>query len=548
MGGDGADRGAGGSVPPEAPEANLRAVTDAAPWTRDRRVPAAGRRAGDAPRRSRRSSARPRSAELGLVDAVVDHVELTLGTFPPDLRAATVARRTRPGAPRACCPAVRATGSRPWWSARSRLRRTAARAIKALFAIAAYEQRAVKDRMGYRPEDWIERTAAPPPGAVRRRHPHGASWTCWRPLRWWPGACAEGGTVGRVRRRAAGGWTEAGGRPLELTCDVVVVGSGAGGAVVAAELAEAGLDVVVLEEGGHHTTEEFTPDSSAMVRMLYRDGGATFARGRPPVQFAEGRCVGGSTTMNGGMCWRTPERVLERWAREDGVDGIAPGDMERYFERVERFVSAAPQDPGSVGRDNELLREGADALGWRVVHNQRAQIHCAGCNTCTFGCPTGAKRSTLVVVPAARGAVRRAGPLRLPGRPRGVRRPPARGRRRRASRGRRASTVPRARRGRRSSAAARSRRRRCSQRSGVRSPSGRLGHNLSLHPNAKVVAFFDEDVVGFQGAHQAYQVREFEDQGLVFAAVNLPPGLLASTLPQYGARARADDGATTTTS
>jgi choline dehydrogenase-like flavoprotein len=231
------------------------------------------------------------------------------------------------------------------------------------------------------------------------------------------------------------------------------------------------------------------------------------------------------------MSWRTPERVLERWAREDG---LALGDTERYFERVERFVSAAPQDPGSVGRDNELLREGAERLGWRVVHNQRAQIHCAGCNTCTYGCPTGAKRSTLVsYLPRAvrfgarvqsdcrvdrvvfddrRRAVGVDGHLTVAGR---------HGFRVRAN----ATFVC------------------CGgiqtpallARSGVRSESGRLGRNLSMHPNAKVVAFFDEDVVGFHGAHQGYQVREFEDEGLVLAAVNLPPGLLASTLPQYGA-------------
>jgi choline dehydrogenase-like flavoprotein len=71
-------------------------------------------------------------------------------------------------------------------------------------------------------------------------------------------------------------------------------------------------------------------------------------------------------------------------------------------------------------------------------------------------------------------------------------------------------------------------------RSGIRSPSGQLGKNLSIHPNSKVVAIFDDPVRGWEGVHQAYQVREFHREGLLFAAVNVPPAILAMTLPRYG--------------
>src|SRR6185436_16308341 len=98
-----------------------------------------------------------------------------------------------------------------------------------------------------------------------------------------------------------------------LDADVVVVGSGAGGATMAAELAEAGFDVIVLEEGSYYQTRDFTADSSAMARQLYRDGGVTMALGKPPILYQEGRAVGGSTVVNGGMSWRTPEKILERW-------------------------------------------------------------------------------------------------------------------------------------------------------------------------------------------------------------------------------------------
>ena len=93
---------------------------------------------------------------------------------------------------------------------------------------------------------------------------------------------------------------------LTLECGAVIVGSGAGGATVAAELAEAGVDVIVLEEGGYHPTELFTAGTGRALRTLYRDGGGGMAIGHPSVLYAEGRCVGGSTVVNGGMSWRTP--------------------------------------------------------------------------------------------------------------------------------------------------------------------------------------------------------------------------------------------------
>jgi choline dehydrogenase-like flavoprotein len=322
---------------------------------------------------------------------------------------------------------------------------------------------------------------------------------------------------------------------LNLSCDAVVIGSGAGGGVVAAELAEGGLDVIVLEEGGYHPTEEFSARGPEMTAKLYRDGGAAVAIGDPPIFFAEGRCVGGSTVINGGMSWRTPEKVLERWAREDGVDGVTAGGLDRHFARVEKFISARGQDPESLGRDNELLREGAEAKGWKYVHNIRDQVHCAGTNNCIFGCPTGAKRSTLVsYLPRAlafgarvysdcrvekleRSGKRVTGVSgyvsRADGRPGprlSVRAPVVV-----VCAGAIQTPV-------------------LLTRSGVKSPSGQIGKNLTLHPNAKIVAVFDENVEGWKGVHQAYQVRQFMDEGFLMAAVNVPPGLLAMTLPAYG--------------
>lgn len=320
-------------------------------------------------------------------------------------------------------------------------------------------------------------------------------------------------------------------RDTQIDADVVIVGSGAGGATMAAELAEAGFEVVVLEEGSYYQTRDFTADTSKMVRQLYRDGGVTMALGDPPILYQEGRAVGGSTVINGGMSWRTPDKVLARWERELGLAGIAR-ELEPCFERVERRIHVAGMDDEAIGQDNRLLKRGADQLGWKVIGNLRNQAHCAGSNRCAFGCPTGAKQSALVsylpralhygarvyadvrvdhVTRSGKRATGVVGTINGTGHRLTVR----------------ANLVVAA----------------CGAihtpallaRSGFRSPSGQLGKNLAMHPNVKLVAIFDEDVTGWKGAHQAFQVREFQDQGLLFAAVNMPPSILAMSFPQRGA-------------
>lgn len=327
------------------------------------------------------------------------------------------------------------------------------------------------------------------------------------------------------------------GGDLVLDCDVVVVGSGAGGATAAAELAEAGFDVICCEEGSYYGTRDFAPNALDSIRKLYRDGGASAALGRPPILFQEGRTVGGSSVINGGMSWRAPERILEVWEREYGLPGLRPAALEPYFERVERRTHVAYQDPETIGRDNALLKEGADALRWAIEPNLRNQLHCAGSNNCAFGCPTGAKQSTLVTyVPRAlHFGARIYANLRIE---------------RITWRGRRATGVE----GHVVRANGTRGHRVCVRakiviaaggaiqtpallaRSGVRSHSGQLGRNLSMHPNIKVVAIFDEEVRGWEGVHQAFQVREFNAQGIqTLAAVNVPPSILAMTSHGYGA-------------
>ncbi len=315
-----------------------------------------------------------------------------------------------------------------------------------------------------------------------------------------------------------------------LDCDVVVVGSGAGGAPVAAELAEAGFDVIVLEEGSYYQTRDFTADTSAMVRQLYRDGGATMAIGNPPILFQEGRAVGGSTVINGGMSWRTPEDILAKWRSESGLP-FTTAELEPYFERVEKRIHVAPMDEAAIGKDNWLLKKGADLKGYEIIGNLRNQAHCVGSNRCAFGCPTGAKQSALVsyIPRALHYGARVYADVR-------VDRVTMHGKRATGVVGKSAAghnVVVRAKLVVASCGAIHTPA--LLSRSGLESRSGQLGGNLSLHPNVKVTAIFDEDVTGWKGAHQAFQVREFADEGLgCFAAVNLPPSVIALSLPHRG--------------
>ncbi|MEM8608627.1 MAG: GMC family oxidoreductase [Myxococcota bacterium] len=321
--------------------------------------------------------------------------------------------------------------------------------------------------------------------------------------------------------------------------DVVVVGTGAGGAVVGAELAEMGRDVLFLEEGGHHPTPSLNPFLTESIPRLYRDAGGTIIVGRPPIPYAEGRCVGGSTLVNGGMTWRPPERILAHWEKVTRQPDLGAASLDPLFERVEERIHAKPQHPASIGDDSRLLERGSRELGWRYEHNHRAQDKCVGSNQCLTGCPTGAKQSTLLsYMPRAlsRGArcatEVRAEALWIEG-------------------SRCVGVVgkainPRTRQGDRS---VRVRARAVVVCGGaVQTPylllrhrlgkkSKQLGRNFLCHPNAKVVGIYPYAIQAWQGVSQGGQIREFLDEGIVMAENAVPPGTAAAQIPYIGEEA-----------
>jgi choline dehydrogenase-like flavoprotein len=319
----------------------------------------------------------------------------------------------------------------------------------------------------------------------------------------------------------------------DFAADAVVVGTGAGGATAAARLRDAGLDVLMLEEGALHRTETFVTDPATMIHRLYRDAGTTMIFGRPPIIFAEGRCVGGSTVINGGMAWRAPDRVLRHWERDLRLPDTGPRAMEPYFAEAERILHVETNDEDTFGRNTELFLAGARRLGWPVARATRNMRRCMGLNNCALGCPTGAKQAMHVTeVPRALAA---GAALVTHAR---VDRVLFRGRRATGVRGRLLDDEGRPRGRFRAHAPL------VVLAAGARHTPGILkrswlfaraiGRGLHTHPNAKVVGLFDRPFAPWVGTHQAFHVHHFLEQGILIGYAAVPPGLLAGALPGIG--------------
>jgi choline dehydrogenase-like flavoprotein len=296
-------------------------------------------------------------------------------------------------------------------------------------------------------------------------------------------------------------------------CDVVVVGSGAGGASVARVLSEAGASVIVVEEGDYHDASTYSRDVFESLPKLYRDSGLTVAEGRPAIPLPVGRCVGGTTVINSGTCFRAPGDILMRWREQHGIDWATGLDGE--FEAVERALDVTPVVQGAVGRNAELCRIGADAIGAsnHALARNASGVTC--CGSCPTGCAVDAKMAMHVSeLPraVAAGARIRSGQrvtrvLVDGGRAVGVK---CRGGYEvRASRAvvlaAGALGTPE-----------------LLLRQGLANSSGEVGRHLHIHPACWVGAHYDEPVRGWDGVMQSWAVDEWNDRGLFLEATFSP--------------------------
>lgn len=340
-----------------------------------------------------------------------------------------------------------------------------------------------------------------------------------------------------------------------IDADVCVIGTGPGGAPVACRLAQAGLDVVILEEGARVDLATAAPRPIDAFAELYRDGGQTLAVGTPSIPIPLGRVVGGTSAINSGTCLRPADTVLDGWADRLGLESLRPRELAPYLDEAAAVLGVGPVPAAIAGRNAHLAKRGADRLGWEGQWLPRNAPGCQGSGRCVFGCPTGAKRHaglawiddaleagarlldrTRVVRIEAGGSGPRRTPRRArPGTPRGergiavaagpsvVHARGADGERLRIRAGRvvvgaGALLTPG-----------------LLRRSGLARGNPHLGRHLAIHPATAVAARFDDELVDVHdGVPQSYGIECFADRGVVLEGIAGPPEYLAFTLPLRG--------------
>lgn len=180
----------------------------------------------------------------------------------------------------------------------------------------------------------------------------------------------------------------------EIECDVVIVGTGAGGGISAEILSAAGLSVIMVEEGPLKTAADFKMDEKKAYAELYQEvaGRQTVDKS---IQILQGRSVGGSTTVNWTSSFRTPEQTLLHWQKEHAVEGLSSKQLAPWFDWVEKRLNIEPWAI-PLNTNNQLLAKGLDKLGWSHKVIPRNVKGCANLGYCGMGCPLNAKQSMLV--------------------------------------------------------------------------------------------------------------------------------------------------------
>lgn len=310
-----------------------------------------------------------------------------------------------------------------------------------------------------------------------------------------------------------------------LRAEVLIIGSGAGGAVTAKILADGGRDVLIVEEGAYFKDDDYGADAAACISNLWRLGFESQAEGSVPIHIPTGRAVGGSTVINSGSCFRPRDSVLNRWV-DEGLDHLDPIALAHELDEIEGILAVKPVPDELLGENGRSVRNGAEALGLSGGPVPRNIDGCRGSGVCVLGCPTGGKQAMHVsYLPRAqlngtriacrvraeellmerdritgvaatlldstmtpRGAIRidadevvlAAGPIHTPN---------------------------------------------ILARHGIGNPD-HVGRHLQIHPCAGVMAKFDKAMDGLPSTLQSYYIDQFiDDPGVLLEATSLVPGM-----------------------
>ncbi len=305
---------------------------------------------------------------------------------------------------------------------------------------------------------------------------------------------------------------------VKESADVIVVGSGAGGAVMAYELAAAGKKVLLLEAGPYVRSSEFNENYADMFERLFVDK-ARQTNIDGDINILQGACLGGSTVVNGTVSLRIPDWILDKWQSEYGVEGITSSVLASKYEIVEKRLSVHVNQPHEINRNSQLVRKGCEALGWSFRPEPRNIKDCVLAGYCTTGCRYDRKQSMLVTyVPwaiekgAAVYADTRVEAIHVKGgRATGVSaviRDPKSGDTVATLEAEGRAVVL---------AAGAVQTPLVLLKSGIANSSGQVGRNFACHPSLNVVALFEEEVKGWVGALHGVMCDEFgaEEKGAV---------------------------------
>ncbi len=207
-----------------------------------------------------------------------------------------------------------------------------------------------------------------------------------------------------IREGIQRGWKVSGGAfgpsPEKIVCDVAIIGTGAGAGITAELLAKAGLQVVMIEEGPLKSSTDFNQKESEAYPQLYQESAARKTEDKA-ITILQGRCVGGSTTVNWTSSFRTPAATLQFWQEKFALNGYNVDALAPYFTQAEQRLNILPWLT-PPNENNDLLRRGALKLGIPAAAILRNVKGCWNLGSCGMGCPTNAKQSMLVTtIPAA---------------------------------------------------------------------------------------------------------------------------------------------------